>query len=518
MLPMHQMMSSSSSSSSFRERGGRRGRQRSTAMTTIGRVIALGTCAWLVFGGGSGGGGSSDVVRSSAPVSMSRNNDAPRTSAVRKPRRPQGCESNTDATASATMSTTTEEEEARAEEASRVIERLRAEQASEEATTTSKGAIDDDMDAGEEIEVDGEEVVVIEDVAREDVSELSREEVKSPRDVSAPKDEDETLRRELEEIESAPHVALESPFAASSSSSVKTTALDPTRIRTISLNQPRAFLYEGFLTDDECDHILELSRGRLRKSGVVDAATGGSTVSDIRTSTGTFINRGQDDVIMEIEKRIERWSHVPRVNGEPLQVLRYEPGQEYRSHFDYFFHDGGKKNNRIATVLLYLSDVEEGGETVFPNTDAPANRNVSEYSACGAGGRAVKARKGDALLFWSMKPGGELDSGSSHAGCPVIKGEKWTATKWMHVNALGSKREDAHKIFYDGGPLENANCKDTREECRGWSESGECTKNPAFMHKECRMSCRLCQGGWRDGSYEKPPSASMVADSDETSQ
>jgi len=214
MLPMHQMMSSSSSS--FRERGGRRGRQRSTAMTTIGRIIALGTCAWLVFGGGSGGGGSSDVVRSSAPVSMSRNNDAPRTSAVRKPRRPQGYESNTDATASATMSTTTEEEEARAEEASRVIERLRAERASEEAKTTSKGAIDDDMDAGEEIEVDGEEVVVIEDVAREDASELSREEVKSPRDVSAPKDEDETLRRELEEIESAPHVALESPFAASS--------------------------------------------------------------------------------------------------------------------------------------------------------------------------------------------------------------------------------------------------------------------------------------------------------------
>lgn len=517
MLPMHQMMmSSSASTSSFREHGGRRGRRRSTVMTTLGRVVAIGTCAWLVFGGGSGRGGGVGLS-SNAPVSTLGNNDAPRTSAVRKPRRPQGYDSNVDVVAStATTTTTEEEEEARAEEASRVIERLRAERASEEATTTgSEGTIDgDERDAEEEMEVDGEDVVVMgsSHVARE-------EEVKAPRaDVSAPKDDDETLRRELEEIENAPHVALESPFAASSSPSVKTTALDPTRIRTISLNQPRAFLYEGFLTDDECDHVLELSRGRLRKSGVVDATTGGSTVSDIRTSTGTFINRGQDDVILEIEKRIERWSHVPRVNGEPLQVLRYEPGQEYRAHFDYFFHEGGKKNNRIATVLLYLSDVEEGGETVFPNTDAPANRNVSEYSACGAGGRAVKARKGDALLFWSMKPGGELDSGSSHAGCPVIKGEKWTATKWMHVNALGSKGEDVQKIFYDGGPLENANCKDTREECRGWSESGECAKNPAFMHKECRMSCRLCQGGWRDGSYEKPSAAVTATNSDATSQ
>ena len=283
-----------------------------------------------------------------------------------------------------------------------------------------------------------------------------------------------------------------------------TLAIDPTRVRTISLNSPRAYVYEGFLTEEECDHMLELSRGRMTKSGVVDIATGGSTTSDIRTSTGTFISRKRDDVIARIEKRIELWSHVPETHGEPFQVLRYQHGQEYKAHFDYFFHKSGMRNNRIATVLLYLSDVEEGGETVFPNTDAPTNRDASKFSECGNLGRGIKARKGDALLFWSMKPGGELDPGSSHAGCPVIKGEKWTATKWMHVNPLGAPGEDVHKIFYDGGPLPTPGCNDANEACAGWAQSGECDKNPGFMHKSCTMSCRLCRGHWRDGGYEKP--------------
>ena len=287
-----------------------------------------------------------------------------------------------------------------------------------------------------------------------------------------------------------------------------TLAIDPTRVRTISLNSPRACDGEGFLTEEECDHMLELSRGRMTKSGVVDIATGGSTTSDIRTSTGTFISRKRDDVIARIEKRIELWSHVPETHGEPFQVLRYQHGQEYKAHFDYFFHKSGMRNNRIATVLLYLSDVEEGGETVFPNTDAPTNRDASKFSECGNLGRGIKARKGDALLFWSMKPGGELDPGSSHAGCPVIKGEKWTATKWMHVNPLGAPGEDVHKIFYDGGPLPTPGCNDANEACAGWAQSGECDKNPGFMHKSCTMSCRLCRGHWRDGgtkSQAPPP-------------
>ena len=63
-------------------------------------------------------------------------------------------------------------------------------------------------------------------------------------------------------------------------------------------------------------------------------------------------------MITKLEQRIASWSQIPVSHGEPIQVLRYEIGQEYQPHYDYFFHKGGMGNNRIATVLMYLSDVE----------------------------------------------------------------------------------------------------------------------------------------------------------------
>jgi hypothetical protein len=64
-----------------------------------------------------------------------------------------------------------------------------------------------------------------------------------------------------------------------------------------------------------------LAKPRLERSGVVDTATGGSEISDIRTSKGMFLERGHDDVVAAIEERIARWTLLPAGNGEGLQVL-----------------------------------------------------------------------------------------------------------------------------------------------------------------------------------------------------
>lgn len=58
-------------------------------------------------------------------------------------------------------------------------------------------------------------------------------------------------------------------------------------------------------------------------------------------------------------------------NGEDIQVLRYEHGQKYDPHYDYFTDkvnivQGG---HRLATVLMYLTNVTKGGETVFPEAE-----------------------------------------------------------------------------------------------------------------------------------------------------
>eukprot|EP00899_Mesostigma_viride_P019037 jgi/Mesvir1/27134/Mv20806-RA.3 len=196
--------------------------------------------------------------------------------------------------------------------------------------------------------------------------------------------------------------------------------VDPTRLEILSW-KPRLEVYHGFLSSEECDHLVDMGKRRLMRSGVVDTNTGKSALSDIRTSSGTFLAKAQDGIVEAIEHRIAVWSHVPMENGEGIQLLRYQKGEKYDPHFDYFHHEGADHNggNRLATVLMYLSDVEEGGETVFPNTEVPKGR-TGQWSDCAQAGLAYKPVKGDAILFWSLTPYDSLAvaAGPGCSRCP----------------------------------------------------------------------------------------------------
>ncbi|URE34211.1 P4Hc [Musa troglodytarum] len=153
--------------------------------------------------------------------------------------------------------------------------------------------------------------------------------------------------------------------------------------------------------------------------------------SDVRTSSGMFLSSEERKypIIEAIEKRIAVFSQVPAENGELIQVLRYETNQFYRPHHDYFSDTFNLKRGgqRVATMLMYLSDDVEGGETYFP---------MAGSGECSCGGKVVKGlcvkpNKGDAVLFWSTGLDGETDPNSLHGGCAVLRGEKWSATKWM---------------------------------------------------------------------------------------
>lgn len=224
----------------------------------------------------------------------------------------------------------------------------------------------------------------------------------------------------------------------------------------------RIFLWRAFLTPEECDFIRMKAEKRLERSGVVDSKTGESQLSDVRTSEGMFFNRAEDAVIESIERRLADWTLTPVWNGEGLQVLRYKKQQKYDAHWDYFFDQENIRNggNRWSTVLMYLHDnLEEGGETVFPKVPSPTGVNP-EFSDCARYALAVKPRKGDAILFHSMKYNGELEDRSMHGACPVIKGEKWSMTKWIHTGhyRMGDKYDEEadrlaakQKEFTDAG-------------------------------------------------------------------
>ncbi|XP_072951534.1 probable prolyl 4-hydroxylase 6 [Typha angustifolia] len=265
---------------------------------------------------------------------------------------------------------------------------------------------------------------------------------------------------------------------------------DPARVTQLSW-RPRAFLYKGFLSHEECDHLIKLAKGKLVKSMVADNDSGKSVMSTVRTSSGMFLEKHQDEIVARVEQRIAAWTFLPEENGESIQILHYENGQKYDAHFDYF-HD--KRNqalggHRVATVLMYLSDVKKGGETVFPNAEGKLSQHKDEtWSDCARTGYAVKPNKGDALLFFSLRIDATTDPSSLHASCPVIEGEKWSATKWIHVRNFDKPLRKST----------SGECSDDNELCPRWAAIGECQKNPKYMVGSedsvgfCRKSCGVC--------------------------
>lgn len=263
--------------------------------------------------------------------------------------------------------------------------------------------------------------------------------------------------------------------------------------------RPRAYVYHGFMTEEECDHIIAVAKPSVRRSTVVDSETGKVKTDPIRTSFQTFLRRGYDPVVTAIEERLARWAMIPYENGEDMQVLKYTYGQKYDAHHDVgeltsksgqqLAADGGY---RVATALLYLTTVEEGGETVFPISEwiDPQRESESQsYSPCGKRGVAAKPVKGDVLLFWSVGLTNEIDPASMHAGCPVLKGEKWTGTKWLHQTPF--------RWTAPPKPGVPPGCEDQHINCPAWAVEGECQKNPVFMvgqsdqKGQCRWSCKV---------------------------
>lgn len=255
--------------------------------------------------------------------------------------------------------------------------------------------------------------------------------------------------------------------------------------------KPRVFIYHNFLSDEECNHIRRLAAPQMKRSTVL-GADGSSVEDNVRTSYGTFLRRKQDPIITDIEQRLSEWAKIPPIHGEDLQVLRYGLGQKYGEHFDAL--------GRAATILLYLSEVEEGGETAFPDGSAWLTPELGErmgpFSDCAKNHVAFKPKKGDALMFWSMLPDGKgQDEAAKHTGCPVIKGIKWTSTKWLHD--VPYRPEDYGALV--GPPDDPGLCHDLHPQCKMWAEKGECQKNPGFMlgkgpgYAYCRKSCNQCE-------------------------
>jgi prolyl 4-hydroxylase len=189
------------------------------------------------------------------------------------------------------------------------------------------------------------------------------------------------------------------------------------------LQRPIVVTLSGVLSDEECERLIELAAPRILRSTVTDPRTGTTVVGDHRNSDGVFFRLRENSFIAELDQRLSALMNCPVENGEGLQVLRYGPGGQVRPHFDFLVPSNAtnsesiaRSGQRLSTLIVYLNDVLEGGETVFPEI-----------------GLSVVPRRGDALYFEYTNSRMQTDLKSAHAGAPVGKGEKWIVTKWMRT-------------------------------------------------------------------------------------
>ncbi|XP_037087139.1 prolyl 4-hydroxylase subunit alpha-1-like [Pollicipes pollicipes] len=205
--------------------------------------------------------------------------------------------------------------------------------------------------------------------------------------------------------------------------------LAPLRVEVLSL-RPYIVMLHQLVTDAEVATFQQLAGPRLATSR--HRATDGHFVSSMsRISKNAWIPDDEDPsgTLARVTQRVAASSGLKCDNdraAEAFQVANYGIGGLYVTHTDH--HMGEVPHgphadwetvigDRLATWMVYLSDVPSGGATVFPRA-----------------GVTVWPERGSVAFWWNLNAAGRGDDDTKHAACPVLHGSKWVSNKWIHYN------------------------------------------------------------------------------------
>lgn len=196
--------------------------------------------------------------------------------------------------------------------------------------------------------------------------------------------------------------------------------------------KPRLYVLREFLTEEECDYIIEYARPHLKPAVIANDRAPVNEVKSGRICTSMFFPpMHRDRIIADIEARLAEAANLPINHSENIQVVNYQVGGLYKPHFDYFNTNlpGGRYfcqsgGQRLVSLVVYLNTPKLGGETVFPKSKI-----------------SIAPIKGDAILFYDQDELGQVDPSTLHAGAPVLEGEKWIITAWF--------REWPHRTYFN---------------------------------------------------------------------
>ncbi|XP_016951383.1 prolyl 4-hydroxylase subunit alpha-2 [Drosophila biarmipes] len=192
---------------------------------------------------------------------------------------------------------------------------------------------------------------------------------------------------------------------------------------------PYIVVFHDAMYDGEMDVIKRMARPRFRRATVQNSVTGALETANYRISKSAWLKTHEDRVIETVVQRTADMTGLDMDSAEELQVVNYGIGGHYEPHFDFArkeeqrAFEGLNLGNRIATVLFYMSDVEQGGATVFTSLHT-----------------ALFPKKGTAAFWMNLHRDGEGDVRTRHAACPVLTGTKWVSNKWIHERGQEFRR------------------------------------------------------------------------------
>ncbi|XP_023036059.1 prolyl 4-hydroxylase subunit alpha-2-like isoform X3 [Drosophila willistoni] len=194
--------------------------------------------------------------------------------------------------------------------------------------------------------------------------------------------------------------------------------LAPLKMELIGLD-PYMVLYHDVISPNEIAELQEMAKPELKRATVYNSTKNTNQFVKTRTAKVAWFLDTFNQLTERLNQRIMDMTNFVLNGSEMLQVMNYGLGGYYVKHFDYFNtttnpHISQINGDRIATVLFYLNDVEQGGATVFPEIK-----------------KAVFPKRGSAIMWYNLKDDGEGNRDTLHAACPVIVGSKWVCNKWI---------------------------------------------------------------------------------------
>lgn len=180
---------------------------------------------------------------------------------------------------------------------------------------------------------------------------------------------------------------------------------------------------KNLLTDEECDKLLEESNkiNRVMEESKVYSEEK-SMITDYRKSKQKWIKDNESSISKKITNIANLFTNKPTKNMEDLQLVEYGVNGYFKEHYDPTINEKNSNiNDRAFTLLFYLNNVEEGGETYFNKINLK-----------------VSPSKGDAVFFKSLDDKQNLLNNALHQGMEIKKGKKFICNKWIHLGKFNS--------------------------------------------------------------------------------